>query len=302
MVGATVASFPGNGGIAWERLSWVLGFRRLGYDVLWVDQLGRGHCVASCRRPARTGYDELHQHPVVREHRRAFRARGLGLAHRRRGREPFRSFLRARAGDGRGRRRSSSTTAATCGTPRSSSVHAARCTSTSIPASPSSGSRRDGRCHASRGTTSTSRSARTSARPPPTCRPSGIEWRHTRQPVVLDEWPFVDEHRGACASRPSGAGGARARTDPWTTSGSRSRSKGDELVQRARRSPPNRARVRDRARNTRGRRAARRCSSVMAGASSIPRSVAADPDSFRRYVQGSWAEFSVAKGAYVETS
>ena len=33
-----------------------------------------------------------------------------------------------------------------------------------------------------------------------------------------------------------------------------------------------------------------------------PASVAADPDSFRRYVQGSWAEFSVAKGAYVETS
>ncbi len=33
-----------------------------------------------------------------------------------------------------------------------------------------------------------------------------------------------------------------------------------------------------------------------------PASVAADPDGFRRYVQGSWAEFSVAKGAYVETS
>jgi hypothetical protein len=32
-----------------------------------------------------------------------------------------------------------------------------------------------------------------------------------------------------------------------------------------------------------------------------PASVAADPDSFRRYVQGSWAEFSVAKGAYVAT-
>ena len=31
-------------------------------------------------------------------------------------------------------------------------------------------------------------------------------------------------------------------------------------------------------------------------------SVASDPDSFREYVQGSWAEFSVAKGAYVETS
>ena len=45
IVGATVASFPGNGGIAWERLSWVLGFRRLGHDVIWVDQLGRNHCM-----------------------------------------------------------------------------------------------------------------------------------------------------------------------------------------------------------------------------------------------------------------
>jgi hypothetical protein len=33
-----------------------------------------------------------------------------------------------------------------------------------------------------------------------------------------------------------------------------------------------------------------------------PRAVAADPHSFRRYVQGSGAEFSVAQGIYVETS
>ena len=33
-----------------------------------------------------------------------------------------------------------------------------------------------------------------------------------------------------------------------------------------------------------------------------PATVTADPDSFHDYVQGSWAEFSVAKGAYVETS
>jgi hypothetical protein len=32
-----------------------------------------------------------------------------------------------------------------------------------------------------------------------------------------------------------------------------------------------------------------------------PRSVASDPQSFRRYVQSSGAEFSVAKGVYVET-
>jgi hypothetical protein len=33
-----------------------------------------------------------------------------------------------------------------------------------------------------------------------------------------------------------------------------------------------------------------------------PADVARDPDAFREYVRGSWAEFSVAKGAYVATS
>jgi hypothetical protein len=45
VVGGSIASNFRNGGIAWERLSWALGLRRLGLDVLVVDQLDRERCV-----------------------------------------------------------------------------------------------------------------------------------------------------------------------------------------------------------------------------------------------------------------
>jgi hypothetical protein len=45
LVGGSIASNYGNGGHAWELLSWALGFRRLGYDILIVDPLRRDRCV-----------------------------------------------------------------------------------------------------------------------------------------------------------------------------------------------------------------------------------------------------------------
>src|SRR5947209_5900916 len=44
LVGGSIAANYLNGGIAWERLSWVLGLRRLGLDVWMVDQLDRARC------------------------------------------------------------------------------------------------------------------------------------------------------------------------------------------------------------------------------------------------------------------
>src|SRR5437868_110028 len=45
VLGGSIASNYRNGGIAWERLSWALGLRRLGIEVFLVDQLDRARCV-----------------------------------------------------------------------------------------------------------------------------------------------------------------------------------------------------------------------------------------------------------------
>ena len=52
VVAGALANKPGNGGEAWVRLSWVLGLRRLGYDVLFVEQLSPAACVGSDGAPA----------------------------------------------------------------------------------------------------------------------------------------------------------------------------------------------------------------------------------------------------------
>ena len=45
IVAGAIANKPGNGGAAWTRLSWVLGFRDLGWDVLFVEQIAAASCV-----------------------------------------------------------------------------------------------------------------------------------------------------------------------------------------------------------------------------------------------------------------
>jgi hypothetical protein len=45
VVAGALANKPFNGGAAWTRLSWVLGFARLGYDVHFVEQIAPGACV-----------------------------------------------------------------------------------------------------------------------------------------------------------------------------------------------------------------------------------------------------------------
>lgn len=45
VVAGALANKPGNGGEAWVRLSWVLGLRRLGFDVCFVEQLSADACV-----------------------------------------------------------------------------------------------------------------------------------------------------------------------------------------------------------------------------------------------------------------
>src|SRR5437762_14263298 len=44
IVSGALANKPGNGGGAWERLTWVTGLRRLGFDVYFVEQIAPEAC------------------------------------------------------------------------------------------------------------------------------------------------------------------------------------------------------------------------------------------------------------------
>jgi hypothetical protein len=47
LVAGALANKLGNGGGTWERMSWVVGLRRLGFDVYFVEQIARESCVDS---------------------------------------------------------------------------------------------------------------------------------------------------------------------------------------------------------------------------------------------------------------
>ena len=51
VVSGALANKPANGGAAWTRLSWALGFRRLGYDVCFVEQIAPSTCVDGSGSP-----------------------------------------------------------------------------------------------------------------------------------------------------------------------------------------------------------------------------------------------------------
>jgi len=51
IVGGAVANKPLNGGESWVRLSWILGLRRLGFDVYLVEVLDVSTCVDAAGRP-----------------------------------------------------------------------------------------------------------------------------------------------------------------------------------------------------------------------------------------------------------
>jgi hypothetical protein len=52
IVSGALANKPFNGGEAWVRLSWVLGLRRLGFDVYFVEELAAADCVGEAGEPA----------------------------------------------------------------------------------------------------------------------------------------------------------------------------------------------------------------------------------------------------------
>jgi hypothetical protein len=52
IVAGAVANKPLNGGESWVRLSWLLGLRRLGFDVCFVELLDTATCIDDAGRPA----------------------------------------------------------------------------------------------------------------------------------------------------------------------------------------------------------------------------------------------------------
>jgi hypothetical protein len=127
---------------------------------------------------------------------------------------------------------------------------------------------------------------------------SGIEWRHVRQPVVLNDWPILPPPRTPRFTTVAGWRGSFG-SATW-----RDRTFGQKAhefrkcVDLPRRAPHEfELALQIHAGDAKDR-------SALEGAGwriVDPQDVATDPAAFRRYVQGSSAEFSVAQGIYVET-
>jgi hypothetical protein len=52
LISGALAQVPGNGGMAWFHLQLLLGLRRLGWGVLFLDRIDPGQCVGESGRPA----------------------------------------------------------------------------------------------------------------------------------------------------------------------------------------------------------------------------------------------------------
>jgi hypothetical protein len=128
---------------------------------------------------------------------------------------------------------------------------------------------------------------------------AGLQWRPTRQPVLLDQWPVTgsqDPSRFTTVTkwRPTGPHG------PISLVGLPFTDKADEFLrfaEVARQSGERFEIALERGVDPSETEPLTRAGWVLADATEV----AGDPDSFRDYVQHSGAEFSVAKGAYAQT-
>ena len=298
VVGATIASFPGNGGIAWERLSWILGFRRLGYDVFWVDELSRNHCIDAAGERGR-GYLSCVNLPWFVDVVRRFGLEGAAALIGDEGESlhgpPLAELVMLA--------RDAEIFVNHAGDVQNTALKQAARRAVYVDADPgftqlwlASGRpapRIDG--HDLHFTIGDNVGTQFSELPT-----SGIEWRHTRQPVVLEDWPFATQdadERFTTVGRWRGTGPH----GPLDDIGLPFPQKGDELL--AMLDLPERTGLSfEIALDTRGDDEPRRLLEKHGWRILDPATVTADPDSFHDYVQGSWAEFSVAKGAYVGAS
>ena len=296
VVSGAIANKPGNSGGAWERLSWVVGLRRLGFDVWFVEQIAAETCVDNTGRRCPPG-DSLNLQWFQSV------TRCFGLAER--------AALIFRPGD------------ECVGASLAQLLEVANETELLVnlsghltwtpllerfgrkayvdvdpgftqywhadPAVPFKLAEHD--CYFTIGENIGQPDC-----PIPTC---GICWRPVRQPVVLSDWPVTgppDQQRFTTVASWRGAFGQ------VEAAGRRFGLKAHEFrkfLALPRRVPAqfeialdiHEGDARDRAAlEENGWRLA------------DPKTVAGDPAGFRRYLQDSWAEYSVAQGIYVETN
>lgn len=298
LVGGSIASNYANGGIAWERLSWALGLRSLGFDVFVVDQLDRGRCIYPAgAEPAyenclNRGYFEK----IVRQYGLADSAVLIGEGGEILYGPTFPELLELAD--------AAEALVNVAGTVRIEEVKRRPRLRVYLDADPGLTQLWLASGHPAPRIVNhdvyftIGENIGTPASPLPT---GGICWRHTRQPVLLDEWPVSaegDPTRFTSVAKWRGPG-PHGRLD---SIGLDIGDKADELakvIELPERVPQtfeialniDQSEREDRARLERyGWRLV------------DPAAVASDPESFRRYVQTSGAEFSVAKGAYAATA
>jgi hypothetical protein len=126
---------------------------------------------------------------------------------------------------------------------------------------------------------------------------SGIDWQYVPPPVVLDEWPTSSTRW----TRFTSVGSWRGGYGRLERNGQLYGQKAHEL-RKVRDLPRTSAHAFELALDISGEDEQDRLDLVASGWQLVdPQVVAGDPDRFRRYVQSSGAEFSAAQGIYVET-
>jgi hypothetical protein len=300
VVSGALANRAGNGGGAWVRLSWVLGLKKLGCGVHFVEEIGRRHCVDAGGSPC--GLDESVNLAYFKKVVRQFGlAETASLIYE--GGEQIHGLNRGELLD----------MAAGADLLVNISGH--------LASEPFFGRfRRKAYIDIDPGFAQMWHAAgnpgarlaghdvyftigENIGKPGCTIPTCGITWRHTRQPVVLEDWP--DQGAGAWGERERGfttVGSWRGAYGPVQHEGKTYGLKVHEFrrfLELPRRSGKEFEVALDiHPADDKDRKA------LLANGWRLvdPQAVAADADGFRRYVQGSGAEFSVAQGIYVDTN
>ena len=280
IVGGTLAGKAGNGGNAWARLSWVLGLRRLGFDTYLVEEL------ASADGAARAYFSDVTSR--------------FGLADR--------SALLA-GEDGVGLSRADVRDAARGAdllvnidgnvTDRAIKERVAhRVYVDDDPGFTQFWQASGTPAHALEGHDRYFTFGENIGRdfcPIPTV---GIEWRRTRPPVVLDEWPVAGDGRRDLLTTVGTWRPGQGRVEHGGVAYGLKVHEFRKVIELPEHAPQRFELALDiHPDETRDLELLRGHGWELVD----PREVAGDPEAFRRYVQGSGGEFSAAQGLYVET-
>src|SRR3974377_938006 len=52
ILSGALANKPFNGGNAWSRLNWILGLKKLGFGVCFIEQISRANCINAAGAPS----------------------------------------------------------------------------------------------------------------------------------------------------------------------------------------------------------------------------------------------------------